>query len=237
MALALALAAFAGGGMAPRGVRLRGPVASLDDGNQTFGTVVQGTVVHRAVTLRNHGDASFNVLGVVPDCSCTVAMMSSSTIRPSGAAVLDVSVDTSTLKGRVRRDITLVTDDPVHKTVVFALAGVVSAELESSEAYVDFGTIADGGDVVRAIYLGTNVNRDIELLSIRSTDPKVGVTVDSTTIHPGTPAVMTLRCLPNTGGGRIFGNVIVATSSSVKPELRIPIRGTVAVLAAAPSRR
>jgi hypothetical protein len=100
-----------------------------------LGTVGRGRQVGARFELANTGEGDLHLLRVEPECACTVVDYDE-TIPPGGVGHLAATLDTSRVKGSLRRLIGVETDDPSrpHVTLTLRADVVTSIEILPSDA-------------------------------------------------------------------------------------------------------
>jgi hypothetical protein len=106
-----------------------GPRLLVERTEIDLGTVARGRTATARFEVANPGDRDLHVLSVESECSCTV-VEHDETIRAGGVGALVATLDTSGVKGRMRRIITLRTDDPSQPSTTLALKANVVASVD-----------------------------------------------------------------------------------------------------------
>lgn len=122
------------------------PVMELSSASWNMGAIFQWTNPFTQVTIRNKGDQDLLVNDVKASCGCTAVIISDKVIKPGGEGTLRIEFSSSSYRGRIRRDVTLYTNDPAAAVKVIPISGVVKAdkasvgELEPED--LDIGVVA-----------------------------------------------------------------------------------------------
>ncbi len=197
---------------------------ALDSGYFNAGRIAQGTIVAHTFRFRNGGKRELRLVGVSPACSCASAVWTRS-VPPGGSGEIVAQLFTSDLEGRVTRTIAVESNDRRNSPVLLSIAADVVPQFTVVPRLVDFGAQPAGNTPGRTVLI-TREFGDSEFLGARSSDSSVTVTL---TVLGGDPSRAQIDVMQRAEAppGTHFGNVVVRTSSSTKPELRIPIRGSV----------
>ena len=91
-------------------------------------SVTQGTVADFTFPVRNTGDATLT-LEVKTSCGCTVAEYDK-TIEPGKEGVIRAKLDTKGMKGLVRKSLTVLTNDPEHKSTTLWISVNVETPID-----------------------------------------------------------------------------------------------------------
>ena len=188
-------------------------------------SVKRGEKVEHQFLLRNAGRRSLTVERIDSDCSCTASMVDQSTIEPGATAYLKAIVDTTSfMDGRFSRGMSVVTNDPTRSEVLLQVQGSVTSEILFAQSYVDFGVLEAGKLSGKEKEIGIEIVAEdaIEILDVKSTSASVAVSlrrVDDRNF------VLLASPRPARRPDWISGAVIVRTSSSALPEVKLPIQG------------
>jgi uncharacterized protein DUF1573 len=105
------------------------PIAEADDASFDFGSVIQGVVIAHTFVLRNSSDSSVRILGLdlTPGLRLTSVRAQ---LDPGQQADLNISLDTTAMRGAYSGKVTVRLNDPARALAVFALAGVIVPRIE-----------------------------------------------------------------------------------------------------------
>lgn len=76
---------------------------------------------------------------------------------------------------------------------------------------------------VKTLTITMRPEHPVQILSVRSTDPGVVAEIDRSSVRPGRQYTVTVSSTAS-GKSSHFGNIVLATSSGITPELRVPVR-------------
>ena len=127
-ALILAAALLAPAAQAPAPVPPRAPRIAVEPATFDFGKVRQERTLIKQFSIRNFGSADLTVENVSTTCGCTAALMDAKVIKPGRSAVLRVSMETRSYKGKVSRSVLVKSNDPERQTVELKLEATVTPD-------------------------------------------------------------------------------------------------------------
>lgn len=190
-----------------------------------LGTVKVGEVISKTVRLRNRGGGTLVIRDVVRSCACTAAIVGKAELRPSDDTPLQITVHPGELgEGRVETRVTLLSNDPRNPGLVVPIIGTVIPEFTLSDRAIDFGVVDKAEAPTKHVTVSAVGSHEVRPLTARSTVS--GVAVQSRQNGYALEVDVAMDPLQLIGQ-RVFGNVVISTTSRFVPELRIPIRGAV----------
>ncbi len=128
----------------------------------------------------------------------------------------------------LHKSVVVLTNDPKQPQVTLSLTGTVVPEFGLSERAIYFGSVPPGKEVVKNLFITVPPDKPVKVLSAESTDQYVTVQLEPAPGSNGKKVKLVATQKPDTKPGYHFGMVVVKTSSTLTPELRIPVRGIVA---------
>jgi hypothetical protein len=201
------------------------PRIALEGTDYNFGRVYQGEKVEHVFHFRNSGDAPLNILKVRSSCGCTAALVSSTAIGPGEAGEVRATFDSTRFRGEVVKTVYLYSNDPVRQVAQFTIRGEVKAELVPDPPQLDFGVLNAGEEKELRLKLSNQGEEEIAFPGVETTTPELKAALSESELGPGKSTELVVRAIPRDGKGRLSGYVLVKTSSSRIPELRIPVFG------------
>jgi len=154
-------------------------------------------------------------------------LLSAKQIQPGQAGQIEVRVDTEGIASRLTKTVTVTTNDPRQPLVTLTLMGTARPEFTLSDNRIAFGSVPQGKEVSREIVITVVSSRPLKLLSVVSTDGNVRVRLEPIPNSGGKSfRLITVRKPDGKPGGH-FGAIVVRTSSTYRPELRIPVSGII----------
>lgn len=115
------------------------PEISLPEKEFDLGKIDEGVQVRHVFKIKNIGKRSLYINKTESTCGCTVPTLKKKSIEPGETVDLDVLMDTSMKQGSVSKQITIHSNDPLHrKAIIFLKAQVRSphADLGNGEQRV-----------------------------------------------------------------------------------------------------
>jgi hypothetical protein len=107
---------------------LTSPVLSFSESDHDFGKVKEGEVVDYTFKFKNAGKGVLDIKNVSTSCGCTVALISSKTLKPGDEGTLRVELDTKGREGKMNRNITIQSNDPKEPTKALLIFADVTRE-------------------------------------------------------------------------------------------------------------
>jgi len=230
------ICAFVAAGLLPLTAQEQGPSIAFDALNKDIKTVTDGETIQQIFKFTNKGNATLEILGINPSCGCASTLLSADKIAPGRSGQIEVKITTKDMTAlsatltetvNISKTVTVSTNDPKQPQVVLTITGIVAPEIALSEPQIYFGSVARGQEVTKDILVEISPDKPIKLLSATSTDDNVAVRLEPV---PGSndKKVKIIAVQKATAGeGMHQGIILVKTSSQLKPELKIPVRGIV----------
>lgn len=200
----------------------------LETSTRTFkvGDVPQGQPIRVEVELWNRGSVDLTIDNIVNDCGCTTVAGKDAAIPPGERRTFTIVVETDSFEGPVEKNVRMFTNDPNASPIIFTVGASVIPEFVISEPVIDFGVVAPSSPLRKHVRIMRRAASEVRVLSVRSTAPEVK-TVLHNSDSGATGAQLTMTLDTRRGRRLIFGNVIVSTSSTAMPELKLPVRAIV----------
>jgi hypothetical protein len=153
-------------------------------------------------------------------------LLSAKQIPAGQSGQLEAVVKTEGVNGKLEKVVTVITNDPRQPIVALKLLATVEAEFTLSERMLYFGTAPKGTPVVKELEIRIPAERSVKIISAESTDD--AVTVELKPDPKGHTIKVVATQKSDAPEGYHFGNLLLKTSSTHTPELKIPVRGMVA---------
>jgi hypothetical protein len=202
------------------------PVISFDNTSKDFGKVTEGQLLKHIFRFTNKGSVQLEILKVESSWGCTAALLSAKQIAPGQAGEIEVSVKTEGISV-VNKAVTVTTNDPRQQRIVLTLRAVIEPEFQLSERSVYFGNVPSGQGVTREVTVTIPPGKSASLTNVSSTDQYVSAKLEAVPNSNGKQYTITVIQQPDAKEGYHFGMIIVKTTSSLTPEIKIPVRGIV----------
>ena len=130
----------------------REPSIDFDTRVHDFGLVNEGTPLKHIFEVRNKGTAPLVLSEVRTSCGCTQATLGTSTLAPGSSGPLEVSMDTHFARGQESRNMTVISNDPLHPTSTLEITYNVQPLLGLDRSYLHL-TATHGTNRVEKIWL------------------------------------------------------------------------------------
>jgi len=161
-------------------------------------------------------------------CGCTSTLLSSQKIAPGQSGQLEVTIATEGLNTpEINKTVSITSNDPRQPQVILSLTAELVPEFVISEPSVYFGTNPRGKEVSKEILVTIPPDKAIELVSAISTDENVTVRLEPVAGSSGKKVKVIAVQKPTAPEGYHFGNLVIKTTSKLRPELKISVRGIV----------
>jgi hypothetical protein len=212
----------------------KAPSIAFEYLTKDLGKVTQGQKATHIFKFSNKGLAPLEISRVESSCGCTAAILSSKVIQPGETGQIEVTVSTEGVVSKITKSVTVNSNDPLQPQMVLNVSADVEPEFTLSERSIYFGNVARGKEVVRELIVSIQPGKSMKLLSAESTDPNVTVKLESIPAPAkGSPGAgmksMKLIAVQkaDTKEGYHFGEVVIKTTSTFTPEIKISVRGMV----------
>ncbi len=112
------------------------PSITLEATSLDLGSVVNGDIVSRDLTLRNDGEADLVIDSIITSCTCTQATVKPMTIAANQSGILHIEFDSGfhgpDLTGPLIRQVFINSNDPQQPELQIELSVNVEAKASSS---------------------------------------------------------------------------------------------------------
>jgi len=207
---------------------LAAPVISVDRPVYDFGTLNQGKKLEHTFTITNKGDAPLTILRTHSSCGCTVAKVSTNTIDPGKTAELKTTFDSASFSGKVSKTITIETNDPAKPSYTLTIKGSVTEDLVVSPRQLNLGAVKAGTSKQYEISLENGGGKPLRIVAVSTPMQQVKATALKQLLKPGETTKITVIVSPKIDDRFLSGYLSISTDSSSKPEITVPIYGSVA---------
>lgn len=105
------------------------PTVVYERNRHDFGDLQQRTIVKTTFKIKNEGENTLYIRKTKASCGCTVSKPQSSVLAPGEETTLDVQYSTGSRKGKQKKSITIITNDPKKdETILWIEANIVVPE-------------------------------------------------------------------------------------------------------------
>jgi hypothetical protein len=223
-------------GILPLAARQKGPSIEFESPTRALDQVFEGETIHQSFKFTNNGDAQLEILGVEPSCGCTSALPVPNKVAPGRSGQINVEVKTENSAAQSRtlaetvsltKTLTVRTNDPRHPQVILSMSFTVAPEIVVSEGSVFFGSSPRGQEVTKELTVSIAQDRAVKILSAVSTDANVSVKLEPVAGQGDKKFRLIMVQKSSASEGVHMGNILVKTTSRLKPELTVGVRGIV----------
>lgn len=204
------------------------PAISVDRPVFDFGTVPQGKKVDHQFVLKNKGDAPLTILRTKTSCGCTVANVSTKTVEPGKSAELKTTFDSANFSGKISKTITVETNDPATPAYTLTVKGMVSEEFTVTPRQVNMGAVKAGGSKEFVLTVENRGERTVRLVSVTTPMAQAKASAKKQSLRPGESTQITVSVTPRAEDRFLSGFITIATDIPGKPEINVPLYGSVA---------
>ena len=99
------------------------PKVIYDKTRHDFGNIQQRTQVQAEFKIKNEGEGTLYIRKTKASCGCTVSVPKKNVLAPGEETVLEVTYSTGSRKGKQKKSITVITNDPNKDEVILWIEG------------------------------------------------------------------------------------------------------------------
>ncbi len=204
-----------------------GPKLEVEKETLDLGDVWGGQTKKGAFVLRNVGDQTLEIIKVRASCGCTVVKGYDKKIAPGQQGKLPVVLNTRGMQGKVRKTITVSTNQKGKEKVrLFVAATVKRLIVTNPKGGAIFGRIEKDQVLTKEVELTNHGDGPLELELVKSTSPKF--TGQLRTVEEGQKYVLTVQTKPPLPKGSYHGQFMFKTNFEKMPKLTIRAHARVA---------
>jgi hypothetical protein len=199
-----------------------GPVIRFLAPVYNFGTALAGDPIEHVFEFTNAGNASLELLGVYPSCSCTLPGESTKQVAPGNTGRVTLMLDTTRFDGPIAESTVVASTDRVHFNVALQFKGTVRKPLEMIPRTV----------ILRPAISGTSGNTNTAKIINHLPDPitleppvsdNPAFVGELKTIVPGMQYQLAVRTTHAHQSSPTQGTISIKTSSSRVPLFSVPV--------------
>ena len=155
-----------------------GPPRLVPDApHHDFGQLAPGTRATHRFLLRNAGGAPLTIAKVVATCGCTSSVVGKTLLAPGERTGLDVTFDTTGLRGPAQKSVQVLSDDPASPSLVLTFQAEVLPEVLAATDRVLFQDLAPRDRRRTSVKLVSTTGAPIHVTDVElSPAPWLGVT-------------------------------------------------------------
>lgn len=214
----------------------KGPSINFDNPTENALKVFEGETISHIFNFKNAGDAQLEITGVEPSCGCTSALPVPNKVAPGQGGQIKVEIKTEGFAAQSRslaeavpvsKTVVVRTNDPTQPQVVLTVNFSVAAEIVASEPSIFFGSNPRGQTVTRELAIEIAPDRPVKLLGAESTDENVTVKLEPAADGKDKKFRLIVVQKPTTAEGVHSGNIVIKTTSQLRPQIVVSVRGIV----------
>lgn len=199
------------------------PSIVFENPNHDFGTVYSGEKAEHLFKFENRGKSDLVIKQVRTSCGCTAAASTKENIPPGGSSEIKATFSAGQDPARVKKEITVTTNDPVTPQVKLSMAGNVIKEVVTKPSWINFGAITKGDTGAKTIEVSPGTDFNLELTGVESDNPDVTVAYKK----DGKNYIIDVAMKANAPIGKQKGKITIATNSTRQRKIIIPFSGDI----------
>ena len=213
--------------------RVSGPEISLSSTEVDVGVMDQYETVVGTIQIENSGQEPLRITRVKPSCGCTVVELPLRTVEPGGSVDVTLEFSSGDTHGRVRRPVSVDSNDPKNPRVQFWVAADVEEanrpRIEVSPELWDAGALPQNAGASSTF---TIKNTGKILLEVEAIDGFQGCQVKWTgrsRISQGEEMTFDVFFPPDHGfhPGAFEDSIRIRSNDPARPEVTVPVRAFV----------
>jgi len=194
---------------------------SVDLSTVQFGDVWAGDKVEHSWIVRNEGTEILKIITVKPSCGCTVAQTYDREILPGATGKIPIIINTTRLRSKVTKTVTVTSNDPKDSTVRLSISGTVKQRIKIDPPKGGtFGRIKPNESVKRTLTLTNNTDSPVELTLMAPTTKTF--TAELAEKKPGQVYELLLKTQPPYQDKYNRGQIKLRTNIPEQPVITIP---------------
>ena len=199
-----------------------GPIIRFLSPIYNFGTALAGDPIEHVFEFTNAGNASLELLGVYPSCSCTLPGEWTRQVQPGNTGSVTLMLDTTRFDGPIAEATAVASTDRVHFNVALQFKGTVRKPLELIPRAV----------ILRPVMGATSGNTNTAKIINHLPDPitleapvsdNPAFAAELKTIVPGMQYQLAVRATHARQSSPTQGTITIKTSSSRIPAFSVPV--------------
>lgn len=196
-----------------------------------FGIVPRGYIVYHNFAFRNTGSDTLVITKVKPTCGCTAAPLSSDHIAPGDTAKISVTLDTSKLRGKVRKFVNIDCNDPINPYYKISFKAEIDSLYKTItvEPFIaDFGDIRNGhkAQIVLEITNGSGSSLNL-FIADKPADDILTATFADSQLPAGASTTMTLAITAFVEPGPFATTIALEPEGMPEYRVSVPVIGNV----------
>jgi len=189
--------------------------------NRDFGEVFGGQTASRTVLVANTGSETLKILKIEPECGCTTASISSTSIAPNDTATMAITFNSKSYFGKVEKKIAVSTNDLSASNFDVVFTAMVTNIVQTTPDYLLFYNVKIDSPSTQKIKVKNVSQKRLRILKLVSGDSALKARIVKKDLKMNEETDLVGTFYPNRVG-TIEGEVILQTDSKKQP--RVPIR-------------
>jgi len=204
------------------------PQIKVEQPMYNFGTLIQGKKLDHTFVIKNIGDAPLKINHIRPACGCTAANASVPVMLPGKTSDIKITFNSANFYGTVTKTVAVETNDPKTPTSTLTLTGTIIEEVAVLPKQLNLGQVRANQPKTITFSVENRGSKPLKLVSLRSPMPQIALKSDKTSLRSGESATITVIVTPRQEDRMLSGYLSITTDSTSKPEVMIPIYGSLA---------
>jgi hypothetical protein len=196
----------------PLWAQQQGPSIQFDSLTKMAGKAIDGEFIVQVFKYVNKGDAQLEILAV--EIKVTTTGMAA-----ASRSVGDVY--------SMSKTVTIKSNDSRQPEVVLTINANIFPEIAASEPSIFFGSNPYGKEITKTFFLEIAPDRPTKILGVASTDENVTAKLEPVAGSNGKRFKVIAIQKSTAAEGIHFGDIVITTSSKLKPEFKLLVRGIV----------
>ncbi len=162
------------------------PKIQLNSPTIDLGTIYQGEIKKIHLVVSNTGNQPLTISRIETSCGCTSAKKSVPTLLPGASDTIDVSYNSTGFDGKIRKTVTIQSNDPAAMYIDATITGTVTTELEvvPKMSLLNFGA-SNVGVLSTASFVFKNTSPEtITFRGVTSTDTSIHAQIGFRAVNP-----------------------------------------------------
>ncbi|HLG28986.1 MAG TPA: DUF1573 domain-containing protein, partial [Candidatus Brocadiales bacterium] len=199
------------------------PSIVFENPNHDFGIIYAGDKVEHLFKFENHGKGNLVIKQVKTSCGCTAAASTKENIPPGGSSEIKAIFNPGQDPGKIKKEITVTTNDPVTPLVKLSIAGNVIKQVVTKPSWINFGAITKGDTGTKTIEVSPGTDFNLEVTGVESDNTNVTASYKKDGKNYIIDAVMKA----DAPIGKLKGKITIATNSTRQQKIIIPFSGDI----------
>jgi len=211
----------------PPPLPLDGPLPKIviDEPVHDFGEQWMGPKLQHTFVVKNEGEVPLEILRVKPACGCTVAGDYPKLVEPGKSGNFPFSLDSTKLRGKYEKAITIKTNDPITPSMRVKLRGTCNRYVDVVPTNANFGKVSNDESHKRVLKITNNWTEPLELTLDKTEDGQFKFELIETV--PGKEFELHASLTPPIETGSLRGKLVMTTNFDHQKTIRTAASATV----------